>query len=193
MRRLALLVLSLAGTMLASEEFHRSTISGGFIAATGLGTNSFTDSLRTVRPGANFAYGLNLTPHITIETGVDWVARPLGSLGAFGFSLNAGDNLFLVPFGARYGFGPSDGKWRIYAGGGGAYAKHTFPTGASYLLNETGFGGYALAGADVGIGSHLRVGGVAKFYRMGQNSNLVQLGATPQNFVTFGPQIGFTF
>ncbi len=195
--KLALCLFALASATLSAEEFHRQTISGGFLATRSVGDSNFlSDALRSTRPGANFAYGLNLTPHITIETGVDWVSHPLGSIGALGYNFNAGDNLFLIPFGARYGFGPADGKWRIYAGGGGAYAKYTFPSVAGFSLNQGNWGGYGLAGADYALGSHFRVGGVAKYYHLSQSNSLLNLGSfgiTPTSFVTFGPQVGFTF
>ena len=193
MRKLALLFCLAAGSSFAAEEFHRTWVSGGFIANFATGSNYLTDALASTRPGASAGFGINLTNHIAVETGVDWISHPLGSIGAFGYSLNAGDQLYLVPFGARYGFGPSDGKWRLYAGGGGAFARHTFPSGANILLNQTGFGGYGLAGADVGLGSHFRVGGQMRYYHLSQSRNLVQLGLTPTNFITVGPQVTFTF
>jgi hypothetical protein len=165
----------------------RHQLSAGFTGVVRLRGNSYDAGNR---PGFGGAYGLRAHRYFQIDLGLEVVPRPIGAGACCRYVKNAGDILYLIPFGGRLVLGPEDGRWEIDVGGGAAYMNHHVGNQAPGISpGASGAGGYGLAGGNSALrkGSRLRLGGHAKFYRFGLN------GFTPARYLTLAAEFSFRF
>jgi hypothetical protein len=123
MRRLptfALICLFVSGPILllaqsADPPFRRHDLTGGFRYEAGPGKTSYTIPSA---PGWNASYSYRPRRWLDLETGLEQVPKPVGSSVCCRYASNANDQLYLVPFGARYRKEANSGRAGFSIGGG---------------------------------------------------------------------------
>jgi hypothetical protein len=162
--------------------------SAGFRYELKLGTNSYPLGSA---PGYGLKYSYRPLRWLAFEAGLEQIPRPVGASVCCEYLNNANDELYLVPFGARYVWEPQHRRLRISAGGGGAYMKHTFghesPTGG--LVGASAWGAQFVASGDYPIthSGHFRAGVTARYYYLRPSSY------TTARIFTIGPDFTFSF
>ncbi len=162
----------------ADDYFHQS-VTGAFVYEVMAGPNGGVSSpILNDAPGFSVDYGFRPQRWLMLEAGFNQIVRPIGSSVCCEFSTNADDELFLVPFGARYVWEPRSSRLRLTLGGGGAYLNHTVGSQAGGAVGFAGWGGEFVASGDYSVtrSSRLRLGLMARYYF-----------ASPKPSVNFGP------
>lgn len=134
--------------------------------------------------GYGIRYSYQPRHWLALEAGLEQVVRPTGSSVCCRYASNADDQLYLVPFGARYVFQPRRGRLSGSLGGGGAYANHAVGNEnlASGLTSDSSWGVQAVAGADFRLtrSGRASLGLQARFYYLPvstyQNGRIFTLG-----------------
>ena len=116
--------------------------------------------------GFTIDYWFQPRPWLALEAGFDQIVRPLGSSICCRYATNANDELFLVPFGARYVWEPRSTRLRVSAGGGGAYLNHAIGDHGGGTDGFYGWGGQFVVsgGYTVTRSGRLRLGVTARYY-----------------------------
>jgi hypothetical protein len=156
-------------------DFFHQNVTGAFVYEVKAGPNGgITSPILNDAPGFGVDYGFRPRRWLMLETGFNQIVRPIGSSGC----CDADDELFLVPFGARYVWEPRNSRLRLTLGGGGAYLNHTIGNQAGEAVGFAGWGGQFVASGDYGVtrSSRLRLGLMARYYF-----------ASPKPSVDFGP------
>ena len=118
------LLLSLAPVCLA-QDYRPNDLSAGFRYEVKVGQNSYRLGNS---PGYAVKYAYRPRRWLALEAGMEQIVRPIGGSVCCEYATSAEDELFLVPFGARYVWEPEGGRIRLSVGGGGAYLNHTSVT-----------------------------------------------------------------
>ena len=151
-------------------------------------------------PGFSIDYGFRPRRWLTLEAGFDQIVRPIGSSVCCEYSTNANDELFLVPFGARYVWEPRSTPLRLTVGGGGAYLNHAVGNQAGGTVGFSGWGGQFVASGDYAVtrSGRLRIGVSARYYFASPKPsvNLLAPGYSPSDALhifVIGPEVTFSF
>jgi hypothetical protein len=167
------------GAQTPAGDYFRQSLTGAFVYEVMAGPNgaAFSPILNDA-PGFSAGYGFRPRRWLMLEAGFAQIVRPIGSSICCEYSRNADDQLFLVPFGARYVWEPGSRRLRLTVGGGGAYLNHTVGNQAGGVAGFFGWGGQFVASGDYAVtqSGRLRVGVSARYYF-----------ASPKPSVSFGP------
>ncbi len=180
----------------APDYFHQS-LTGAFVYEVMAGPNGGVSSpILNDAPGFSADYGFRPRRWLMLEAGFDQIVRPIGSSVCCEFSTNADDQLFLVPFGARYVWEPGSSRLRFTMGGGGAYLNHTVGNQAGDTVGFSGWGGQFAASGDYAVtrSGRLRVGLTARYYFASPKPSTT--GFNPSDtlhIVVMGPAVTFSF
>jgi hypothetical protein len=127
---------------------------------------------------------------LALEAGMEQIVRPIGGSVCCRYVSSADDELFLVPFGARYVWEPEGRRVRLSVGGGGAYLSHTIGNEACcFSGGASGWGGQAVAAADYALtrSGRFRAGLTARYYYVPVSSRV------NARLLTVGPDFTFSF
>jgi hypothetical protein len=170
------------------DSYLRNDLSAGFRYEVKLGQNSY---YLGNAPGYGLKYSYRPLRWLAFEAGLEQIPRPIGASVCCEYLTNADDELFLVPFGVRYVWEPEGRRFRLSAGGGGAYMNHTigheFLSGG--LVGASGWGGQVVATGDYGLtrSGRIRAGVTGRYYYIH-----VGLYVTGRIY-TVGPDFTFSF
>jgi hypothetical protein len=162
----------------STGDYLRQSLTGAFVYEVEAGPNSGLSSpLLNSAPGYSADYGFRARRWLMAEVGFGQIIRPIGRSVCCEYSTDANDQLYLVPFGARYVFEPRSSRVRFTLGGGGAYMNHSIGKNGE-IIGFSGFGGQFVASGDYAVtrSGRLRVGLTARYYF-----------AAPKSDETFGP------
>lgn|GEM_PF-2787442 len=154
------------GQTAAPGAFHNS-LSGAFVYQVLAGPNHGESyPFLNNAPGYSVGYGFQPRRWFVLEAGFEQIVRPLGSSVCCEYGTNANDQLYLVPFGARYVWDHRSSGLRLTVGGGGAYVNHTVGSPASGSLGFSGWGGQYVASCDVPLtkSGNVRIGATVRYY-----------------------------
>jgi hypothetical protein len=149
-----------------SGDFHQS-LSAAFVYEVKAGPNSGAYSpLLNDAPGYSINYWFQPRRWLALEAGFEQIIHPVGSSVCCEYTTNANDQLYLVPFGARYVWAPGNSRLRLSGGGGGAYLNHTIGNQAGGIAGFNGWGGQVVAAVDYAVtrSGRLRAGLTARYY-----------------------------
>ena len=177
------------GQTTATDPYLKNALGAGFRYEVKLGQNSY---YLGNAPGYSLRYSHRPLPWLALEAGLEQIPRPIGRSVCCRYVSSAGDELFLVPFGARYVYEPGERRLRLSAGGGGAYMNHTisedvFPNVP--LDYRSGWGGQFVAAGDYGLtrSGRFRVGVTGRYY-------YIRVGPyQTARIFTVGPDFTFSF
>jgi hypothetical protein len=177
-----------------NDCYSKHSLSGRFLSEQKVGPNS--NSLKNA-VGLSFNYLYQPMRWLALEAGLEWVPRPVGSINYGSYSINANDELYLAPFGARYVFEPEGSRMRLSAGGGGAYLNHTIGQQALWLTpGLSGWGGQFVASGDYGVtrSGRFRLGFTMRYF-LGTVRYTYPNFSTPvtSHILTIGPEFIFRF
>ncbi|SPE42099.1 conserved exported hypothetical protein [Candidatus Sulfopaludibacter sp. SbA3] len=172
----------------AANRYLPHDLSAGFRYEVKLGQNSYN---LNDAPGYSVKYSYRPLRWLALEAGMEQIPRPIGASVCCEYQTNAYDELFLVPFGARYVWEPQGQRLRLSLGGGGAYMNHTFGTEleSGAMAGASGWGGQFVASGDCGLlrSGRLRAGLTARYYYI--HVGLYVTG----RILTVGPDFTFSF
>jgi hypothetical protein len=187
----------IAGAQTAAPDYFNQSVSGAFVGEVMAGPNSgiLNDAL-----GFGIDYWFRPRRWLALEAGFEQIVRPVGSSVCCEYATDADDELFLVPFGARYVWEPRGGRLRFTIGGGGAYLNHTIGNQDGGTVGFSGWGGQFVASGDYAVtrSGRLRVGLTGRYYLASPKPS-VYLGAPGYNpsytlhIFVLGPAITFSF
>lgn len=163
-------------------------LSAGFRYEVKVGQNSYY--LGGYSPGYAVKYSYRPRRWLALEAGMEQIVRPIGAAICCEYATNADDELFLVPFGARYVWEPEGRRIRLSVGGGGAYLNHTIGNEACcYSGGASGWGGQFVAAGDYGItrSGRLRAGITVRYYYVPVSPYV------NARLLTVGPDFTFSF
>jgi len=163
-------------------------LSASFRYEAKLGANSYASGNA---PGFGVRYSYRPLRWLEFEAGLDQIVRPIGASVCCEHETNANDELYLVPFGARYVWEPAGKRLRLSLGGGGAYMNHSIghENTAEGLVSASGWGGQAVASGDFALthSARLRAGVTARYY-------YIHVGPyTTAREIAIGPDFTFSF
>ena len=149
----------------AGDSYLPHDLSAGFRYESSLGQTSY--SLGS-SPGYAIRYSYRPMRWLALEAGLEQIPRPVGSSVCCEYETNADDELYLLPFGARYVFEPRGRRVRLSLGGGGAYLKHAIghENLGEGLVSASGWGGQFVAAGDFALtrSGRWRAGVTARYY-----------------------------
>ncbi|MGA3188567.1 MAG: hypothetical protein ABSF22_15790 [Bryobacteraceae bacterium] len=172
-------LFAIASACAQAPDYFKQSLSGAFVEEVKSGPNSgVTSPLLNDAPGFSIDYGFRPRRWLMLEAEFDQIVRPIGSSVCCEYSTNANDQLFLVPFGARYMWDARSSRLRFTAGGGGAYINHFIGNQDGGVFGFSGWGGQFVASGDYAFtrSRRLRVGLIARYYF-----------ASPKPEMDFGP------
>lgn len=179
-------ILLLCSRACFAQTYLPHDLSAGFRYEVKLGQNSYN---LPNAPGYGVKYSYRPLRWLALEAGMEQIPRPIGASVCCRYQTDANDELFLVPFGARYVWEPARRRIRLAAGGGGAYMNHAIGDEADSLQSASGWGGQFVAAGDYGLtrSGRLRVGLTARYYyiKVGQYRT--------GRILTVGPDFTFSF
>jgi hypothetical protein len=150
-------------------------------------------------PGLSVDYQFRPLRWVAVEAGFDQIVRPIGSSVCCEYSTDANDELYLIPFGARYVWEPRNTRLRLTLGGGGAYLNHSIGNLAGGPIGFFGWGGQFVASGDYAItrSGRLRLGVAARYYFASPKpEELFPPGDRQRDslrILVIGPQFTFSF
>jgi len=169
------------------------TVSAGFIYCMPSGTYN----QKIGAPGYNLGYSYKLRSWLALDAGFQQVIHPAAAIAVHNNALvnyiNPGDQLFLVPFGARFLWSPSGSRMQIGIRAGGAYIDHHYNASAfGYFASSSGLGPHVNASLEFPISAsgHFRLGISASYYYLNPHSD--SGGPIVREF-TFGPSLLYSF
>jgi len=166
----------------------RQELSAGYRYEVSLGQNSYYLNNAS---GYALKYSYRPLRSLALEAGMEQIPRPIGSAVCYRYESSANDELFLLPFGARYVWQSKEDRLRLSIGGGGAYLNHAIghQNAAENLVGASGWGGQFVVGGDYALtaSGRFRLGTTARYYyvRMNPYQNA--------RIVTIGPDFTFSF
>jgi hypothetical protein len=168
--------ISCASAQTPAPDYFKQSVTGAFVYEVKAGPSNV---YLNAAPGFSIDYGFRPRRWLMLEAGFDQIVRPVGSSVCCEYATNAHDQLYLVPFGARYVSESRSARLRLTLGGGGAYLNHA--VGNQYaqdLFGFSGWGGQFAASGDYAVArsGRLWVGLTARYYF-----------ASPKPSVIFGP------
>ena len=183
----------------ASGDFNQS-LTAAFVYEVKAGPNGGV-SYPLLDDAAGFSIGYWIRPRrwLALEAGFEQIVRPVGSAVCCEYAQNANDELFLVPFGARYVWEPRSTRLRLSAGGGGAYLNHAVGNESGGTIGFSGWGGQLVASGDYALtrSGRLRVGLTTRYYFASPKpSTLLTPGYQPRDSLhifVMGPEVSFSF
>ena len=156
-----------------------------------------SESVATIIPEWVATFARNPQRWLALESGLEWIPRPLGPINQGSYSINANDELYLVPFGARYVFEPKGTRMRLSAGGGGAYLNHTIGQQALWATaGLSGWGGQFVVSGDYRVtnSGKFRMGFTARYFYGTVRYTYPDFSIlTPSHILTIGPEFTFCF
>jgi len=135
-----------------------------------------------------------------LEAGFNQIVRPVGASVCCEYTQNADDELYLVPFGARYVWESRGSRLRLTVGGGGAYVNHTVGSQSGGAIGFAGWGGQLVASGGYGVtrSSRLRLGVTVRYYFASPKpsgyigpTGFSQSGS--MHIFVLGPEVTFSF
>jgi hypothetical protein len=179
----------------------KQSLSGAFVYEVMAGPNhGISYPFLNNAPGYGIDYGFRLRPWLELEAGFNQIVRPIGSSVCCEYSRNANDQLYLVPFGARYVWEPRGTRLRLSAGGGGAYVNHVIGDQSGGTVGFSGWGSQFVASGGYAVtrSGRLRIGATARYYFASPkpSENLQAPEYTQRDaFHVFviGPEVTFSF
>jgi hypothetical protein len=188
-----------AGAQTADSEYFHQSLSGAFVYEVKAGPNSGVSyPFLNDAPGYSVDYGFRPQRWLMLDVGFEQIVHPIGSSVCCEYSRNAGDQLFLIPFGARYVWEPRTSRLRLTVGGGGAYLDHAIGNQAGGAVGFSGWGGQVVASGDYTVtkSGRLRLGVTARYYFASPKptnfANAAGVSDTLHIFVV-GPTVTFSF
>ncbi len=177
------------------------SVTSAFVYEVKAGPNSgVSDPLLNSAPGYSIGYGFQPRRWLMLEAGFEQIVRPVGGSVCCEFATNANDQLYLVPFGARYVLAPKSSRVRFTLGGGGAYLNHHVGNQVGDQFGFSGWGGQVVASGDYAVlrSGRLRIGVTGRYYIASPKPtmNFGPPGFNPTDhlrFVVIGPSVTFSF
>jgi hypothetical protein len=183
-----------------TNYFHQS-VTAAFAGGVKAGPNGGV-SYPFLNDAIGFSVGYLARPRrwLALDAGFDQIVRLVGSDVYQKYSTNANDELYLVPFGARYVWEPRSTRLRLTIGGGGAYLNHTVGNQAGGVVGFSGWGGQFVASGDCALtrSGRLRLGAMARYYfaapRPSENFEAPNNSLTDTlHIFVLGPSVAFSF
>jgi len=178
-KTISVFAIACAAASAQAQDYSSQSLTGAFLYEVKAGPNGgVTSPLLNSAAGYGIDYGFRPRRWLMLDAGFEQVVRPIGSAACCEYSTNADDQLYLVPFGARYVFEPRSSRFRFTAGGGGAYLNHHVGNEDGGVVGFSGWGGQFVASGEYAVtrSGRLRLGVMARYYI-----------ATPKPSVSFGP------
>jgi hypothetical protein len=150
-----------------APDYFRQSLSGAFVYGVKAGPNGGVSyPFLNDKPGYGIDYSFRPRRWLALEAGFEQIVRPVGSSVCCEFASNAQDELFLVPFGARYVWEPGTSRLRLTAGGGGAYLNHVIGDPAGGAVGFSGWGGQFVVSGEYAVtrSGRLRLGLTGRYY-----------------------------
>jgi len=190
-----------SGRAQLAPDYFRQSVTGAFVYEVMAGPNGGVSSpFLNDAPGFSVDYGFRPRSWLMLEAGFNQIVHPIGSSVCCEYATNAGDELFLVPFGARYVWEPRGSRLRLTLGGGGAYLNHTIGSQGGDVMGFAGWGGQFVASGGYGVtrSSRLRLGLIARYYFASPKPSDVYgpPGYNPRDTLhifVIGPEVTFSF
>lgn len=182
-----------------SPDYSRQTLTGAFLYEVKAGPNSGIPSpLLNSAPGYGIDYGFRPRRWLMLDAGFEQIVRPVGSAVCCEYSRSADDQLYLVPFGARYVWEPPSTRLRFTAGGGGSYMNHDVGNQNGGTVGFSGWGGQFVASGEYAAtrSGWLRLGVTARYYIAAPKPSVNFGSGNPSDhlrIVTIGPSVTFSF
>ena len=184
----AFLSLGHVSAQTGSGTYLKQDLSGAFLYEAKFGEHSYP---LNNAPGYGINYAFRPVRWLVLEVGLEHIPRPFGASVCCQYVDNAKDQLFLVPFGARWVWESQSGRVRITAGGGGAYLNHHlgYENSAIGLVSASGWGAQAVVSGDYSLvrSGRLRLGVTARYYYIPVSAY------TNARLVTVGPVFTYSF
>jgi len=188
-----------AQTPLAPGYFSQS-LTAAFVYGVKAGPNGGVSyPLLNDAPGFSLGWSIRPRAWFALEAGFEQIVRPIGSSVCCEYSQNANDELFLVPFGARYVWEAPSTRLRLTAGGGGAYLNHTIGNEAGGTVGFSGWGGQFVISGDYALtqSGRFRLGLATRYYFAAPKPDALytSLYHPRDSFHLFviGPEVTFSF
>lgn len=184
-----------------APDYFKQSVTGAFVYEVQAGPNSGVSyPLLNAAPGYGIDYGFRPRRWLMLEAGFEQIVRPVGSSVCCEYSTNAEDQLYLVPFGARFVWEPRSSRARLTAGGGAAYLNHNVGNLNGGTVGFSGWGGQFVASGDYAVtrSGRLRVGLTARYY-VGAPKPSADYGPPGYNpsdhlrILVIGPAVTFSF
>jgi len=191
--------IACASAQTPAPDYFKQSLTGAFVYEVKAGPNDF---FLNYAPGFSIDYGFRPRRWLMLEAGFDQIVRPIGSSVCCEFATNADDQLYLVPFGARYVWESRSARLRLTLGGGGAYLNHAVGNQyAEQFAFSAGWGGQFVASGDYAVtrSGRLRVGLTARYYfaSLKLSENFGPPGynnpSLPFHIFLIGPEFTFSF
>jgi hypothetical protein len=184
----------------SGRDYLRHSLTGGFVYEVPVGSYPTFSSLNSA-PGFAVNYSYRPRRWFALETGLEEIIRPVGTSICCRWVDSANDELYLVPFGARYVWEAKGGRVRLSVGGGGAYLNYQVnPQAASnFVFPYSAWGGQFVVSADYGLtrSGKFRIGFAGRYYRASAEVTLPYSGgtvlSTAVNLIVGGPVFTFSF
>jgi hypothetical protein len=185
-----------------APDYFRQSLSGAFVYGVTVGPNrSFSSPLLNDKPGYGIDYSFRPRRWLALEAGFEQIVRPIGSSVCCEFASNAQDELFLVPFGARYVWEPRTSRLRFTAGGGGAYLNHVVGDSAGGAVGFSGWGGQFVISGEYAVtrSGRLRLGLTGRYYFASPRPSLnlagpeIPIPNDSLHLLVIGPQVTWSF
>jgi hypothetical protein len=198
-KQLLIFPMACAAACAQAPDYSSQSLTGAFIYEVKVGPNGgISYPILNSAPGYSVTYGFRPRRWLMFEAGFEQIVRPIGSAACCEFSTNADDQLYLVPFGARYVWEPRGNRIRFTLGGGGAYLNHHVGDESGDTFGFAGWGGQFVASGDYAVlrSGRLRLGVTAHYY-IAKPAASVDFGPGTVydhvRIVTIGPAVTFSF
>jgi len=193
--------VTLANAQTPAPDYPRQSLTAGFVYEVMAGPNhGISYPFLNNAPGFSVGYWFRPRRWLALEAGFDQIVRPVGSSVCCEYSTNANDELFLVPFGARYVWEPPSTPLRLTIGGGGAYLNHTVGNQTGGTVGFSGWGGQFVASGAYTLthSGRLRAGVTARYFFASPqpSENLLAPWYSPSqalHIFVIGPEVIFSF
>ena len=184
----------------AGDNYLKHSLTAGFMAEARVGSRNSNLYLPNA-PGFSVNYSYRPGRWLALEAGLEQVPHAVGSSVCCRYFESVDDQLYLIPFGARYVWEPERSRMRFSMGGGGAYVKRTIPqdqAGATYVYPFSGWGGQFVVSGDYRLtrSGRFRIGVTGRYYYVSAKPSMPSVygsGAESLHFVTIGPAFTFSF
>jgi hypothetical protein len=197
-RNILIFATACAVSCAQAPDYSSQTLTGAFVYEVKVGPSSgISYPLLNSAPGYSVDYGFRPRRWLMLDAGFEQIVRPVGSAVCCEYSTSADDQLYLVPFGARYVWEPR-GRVRFTVGGGGAYLNHHVGNEDGGAVGFSGWGGQFVASGEYSLtrSGRLRLGVVARYYIAAPKPSANFGPGNPSDhlrILTIGPAVTFSF
>jgi hypothetical protein len=198
-KKISILAIACAAAGAQAPDYSSQSLTGAFLYEVKVGPNGgITYPLLNSAPGYGIDYGFRPRRWLMLDSGFEQIVRPIGSAICCEYSTNADDQLYLVPFGARYVWEPQASRLRFTAGGGGAYLNHYVGIQNGDVVGFSGWGGQFVASGEYALtrSGRLRLGVTARYYIAAPKPSVSFGPGNPHDhlrILTIGPAVTFSF